>query len=136
MNPEKFQFCQKEVEFAGFRISADLISPLPKYLDAIRDFPQPVNITDISLWFGLVNQVSAYGQTRPLMVPFRHLLSSKAPFVWTPDLESAIERGVDIFNPSLPTCLCTDWSKEGLGYHLLQKKCCCTGSMPLCCNAS
>ena len=34
----------------------------------------------------------------------------------------------------LPTCLRTDWSKEGLGYHLLQKTCSCAGALPLCCN--
>ena len=107
------------MDFAGFRISSHSVQPLPKYLDAIRDFPRPVYIMDVRSWFGLVNQVSAYGQMRPLMAPFRHLLSSKEVFAWTPDLEvafstskaeiiKAIERGADIFNPLLPTCLCTD----------------------------
>ena len=54
LNPEKFQFCNK-VEFAGFRISNTRVSPLPKYLDAIKLFSTPTNITDIRLWFGLVN---------------------------------------------------------------------------------
>ena len=58
---------------------------LPKYLDAIRDFHSPVNITGVRSWFSLVNQISAYGQMRPLMAPFRHLLSSKETFAWTPD---------------------------------------------------
>ena len=90
--------------------------------------------------------VSAYGQTRPLMVPFRHLLLSKEAFAWTPDLEDAfvaskaaiikaIERGVNIFDPLLPMCLRTDWSKEGLGYLLQQKTCQCAGTSWLCCNA-
>ena len=79
----------REVDFAGFRISSKSVQPLPKYLDAIRDFPKPVNLTDIRSWFGLVNQVSAYGQMRPLMAPFRHLLSSKTPFKWTAELDSA-----------------------------------------------
>ena len=38
LNPEKFQFCSKSVEFAGFRVGESSIEPLPKYLDAIRDF--------------------------------------------------------------------------------------------------
>ena len=41
LNPEKFQFAKREVSFAGFRISDKNISPLPKYLDAIRTFPTP-----------------------------------------------------------------------------------------------
>ena len=47
LNPEKFQFARKEVEFAGFRISETGIEPLPKYIDAIRNFPTPLYITDI-----------------------------------------------------------------------------------------
>ena len=57
LNPEKFQFCQNTVDFAGFRISDVTVEPLPKYLDAIRQFPTPKSITDIRSWFGLVNQV-------------------------------------------------------------------------------
>ena len=39
LNPEKFQFCTKDVEFAGFRISSTRVAPLAKYLDAIKLFP-------------------------------------------------------------------------------------------------
>ena len=55
LNPEKFQFCQREVNFAGFRISSGSVSPLPKYLDAIKDFPRPINITGMQSWFSLVS---------------------------------------------------------------------------------
>ena len=36
LNPDKFQFAQTNVEFAGFEVSEDRILPLPKYLEAIR----------------------------------------------------------------------------------------------------
>ena len=64
LKPDKLQFCEKEVEFAGFRITGEKVAPLPKYIDAIKDFPAPRNISDIRLWFGLVNQVPSYGKTR------------------------------------------------------------------------
>ena len=38
LNPTKFQFSQKQVDFAGFRISENKIEPLPKYYDAIRNY--------------------------------------------------------------------------------------------------
>ena len=60
LNQEKFQFCQKEVAFAGFRIANQRVEPLPKYLNAIRMFPTPRTSTDIRSWFGLVNQLSSY----------------------------------------------------------------------------
>ena len=47
-----FQFANRSVDFAGFRISESTVEPLPKYLNVIRDFPAPKNITDVRSWFG------------------------------------------------------------------------------------
>ena len=62
LNPEKFQFAEETVDFAGFRITQETVEPLPKYLDAIRQFTTPKTTTDVHSWFGLVNQVSHYAQ--------------------------------------------------------------------------
>ena len=86
-NQDKLQFCKRDVKFAGFHVGEDDIKPLPKYLDSIRDFPLPKNISDIRSWFGLVNQVSNYAQLRDIMEPFKPFLSPKYPFHWTADLE-------------------------------------------------
>ena len=77
VNADKFQFASKVIEFAGFRISEDSIEPLPKYLDVIRNFPTPKNISDVRSWFGLVNQVANYAQLRHFMLPFKDFLSLK-----------------------------------------------------------
>ena len=58
LNPKKFKFGADEVEFAGFKINKKTISPIPIFLKAIENFPQPKNITDIRSWFGLVNQAA------------------------------------------------------------------------------
>ena len=42
LNPDKFCFAQRTVDYAGFCISDSSIEPLPKYLDAIRDFLDPL----------------------------------------------------------------------------------------------
>ena len=145
LNPEKFQFAQKEVDFAGFHVAEDRIDPLPKYFHAIQDFPTPSSTTDIKSWFGLVNQVAHYAQLRDLMAPFRPFLSeAKQPFYWDKELDDAfnhskeaiiraIREGVEIYDPQRKTCLRTDWSKKGLGYFLLQKHCSCTSDLPDCC---
>ena len=44
-NKSKFQFCQDNIEFAGLLITPDWISPSPKMLTAIKDFPVPKDIT-------------------------------------------------------------------------------------------
>lgn len=145
LNSSKFQFAQKSVVFAGFRIKESSIEPLPKFLDAIRHFPVPANISDIRSWFGLVNQVANYGQLRDIMAPFRPFLSPKHPFQWTSELSkafqeskdsivAAISHGVEIFDMSKPTCLRPDWSRQGIGYFLTQKNCPCPSATPDCCD--
>lgn len=145
LNPDKFRFARKTVDFAGFRISDTTIEPLPKYLDAIRDFPTPTCLTDIRSWFGLVNQVSNYAQLRDMMAPFKPYLSPKCKFEWTPELDTAfnaskisiveaIRHGVEIFDQHKRTCLRTDWSERGIGYILSQKCCSCESHLPECCT--
>ena len=144
LNPNKFQFSQKAVNFAGFRITDSCVEPLPKYLNAIREFPTPTNITDIRSWFGLINQIANYSQTRDLMAPFKPFLSPKHKFEWSDDLDraftasksaiiAAIRHGVQIFDPTRRTCLRPDWSLRGIGYYLLQKHCACSSTIPDCC---
>ena len=57
LNPNKFVFGADTVEFAGFEITPESVRPCKEYLDAIRKFPTPANITDMRSWFGLINQV-------------------------------------------------------------------------------
>ena len=144
LNPDKFQFSKREVDFAGFRISDSSIKPLPRYLDAIRSFPVPTSTTDVRSWFGLVNQVSNYAQLRDIMAPFRVFLKKNQKFYWNADLDRVfqtskaaivqmIKHGVQIFDIKKLTCLRPDWSTRGIGYFLLQKNCSCSSNVPGCC---
>lgn len=133
------------VKFAGFEITNDTVRTCRKYLDAIRDFPTPANITDVRSWFELINQVSYAFAANERILPFCQLLKPGAPFVWDNDLNNLfeesksmiideIEEGVHIFDKSKLTCLAIDWSKTGIGYWLFQKHCRCPTNMPLCCR--
>ena len=144
LNPDKFQFAERSVDSTGFRVSESTIEPLPKYLDTIKDFPSPTSTTDISCWFGLVNQVSNYAQLCDSMASFKPFLSPRCKFLWSPELEStfqaskeaiikAIRQGVEIFDIQRHTCLRPDWSKRGIGYFLLQQHCSCPSGVPDCC---
>ena len=144
LNPEKFVFGADAVEFAGFEITMDTVRPCKRYLDAIRDFPTPTSITDVRSWFGLINQVSFAFAATDRMLPFRALLKPGTPFKWNNELDqifqesksfivSEIEEGVRIFDKTKPPCLATDWSRDGIGYWLLQKHCHCPSTQPFCC---
>ena len=143
-NSSKFQFCEDEVQFVGFDVTNTGIKPTSEFIDGIMSFPTPQNLTDVRSFFGAVAQISYTFATAPVMLPFRHLLSSKTPFSWSPDLEIAFqeakleiirqcEEGVRSFDPNLPTALATDWSRVGMGFWLCQKHCDCEASSPGCC---
>ena len=104
------------MEFAGFEITLQEIKPCGRYLDAIRQFPTPQNITDIRSWFGLVNQVSYYMSMTDKMQPFRDLLEPKVPFYWNRQLQQLFDEskqhivetnqnGTRIFEKVRKTCL-------------------------------
>ena len=144
LNPSKFSFTQTTVEFAGFELTLTTVRPCPRYLEAIQNFPTP-NITDVRSWFGLVNQVSYAFAATERMLPFRRLLKPGTRFMWADELNllfeesksliiSEIRKGVEIFDKTKPTCLVTDWRKEGIGFWLFQKHCTCPSSKPFCCK--
>ena len=146
-NPHKFQFAQDEVNFLGFLVTRDGVKTTGQFKESILNFPTPQNITDVRAWFGCINQVSYSFASAPIMAPFRHLLSSKVPFQWSEELQSAFEaskleivaqceKGVRSFDPKLPTALATDWAKIGIGFWLTQKHCTCPVRLqpvPGCC---
>ena len=46
LNPEKFVFSAPTVDFAGFTITMTDVRPCSRYMEAIRDSPEPRNTTD------------------------------------------------------------------------------------------
>ena len=145
INREKFQFCSESVDFAGLSITNEGVQPSQKMMSAIESFPPPSDITTARAFFGLVNQVNwAYANSQD-MSPFRDLVKPGTPFVWNNTLKQLFEsckvkilqqvkQGVVKYDVKRYTCLQTDFSKEGLGYLLLQKYCSCPlENAPVCC---
>ena len=144
LNPSKFQFAEEEVDFLGFTVTNTGVRPTNLFLDNILSFPTPTNLTDVRSWFGAVAQVSYAFASGPIMAPFKPLLSSKAAFSWSAELEAAFQEskkeivrqcqaGVRAFDPNRATALATDWSKSGMGFWLAQKHCWCASQVPGCC---
>ena len=54
----KFQFCCEKADFAGLTVTMDGVTPSKTILEAIKNFPKPLDITGARSWFGLVNQIA------------------------------------------------------------------------------
>lgn len=150
LKPEKFKFCRREIDFVGFHLGWDSYKPTEDSLAAIRRFPMPEkpNISDIRSWFGFVNQLAPFLATAPIMAPFRELLkkSQKKQVYWDDHLKMKFHQaqeaicqlakdGLVYYDKTRPTVAITDWSKEGLGFVILQQRCSCSSiEYPFCCK--
>jgi hypothetical protein len=144
-NKKKFQFAQQEIDFLGFRVTQQEVKPGTDFVQAVRDFPRPRDITGIRSFFGLVNQLAFAFAATATMEPFKRFLSPDTEFGWTDELQTAFDKakehiigaihaGVKIYDPRRTTALLTDWSKTGIGHVLMQKTCECPGKSPRCCS--
>ena len=127
MRPERHNTESWQVCVLSGGITMNNVCPCNKYLQAIREFPTPRNITDIRSWFGLVDQVSYGFSMAERLLPFRELLKPGNAFARNDELE-------DIFDKARSTCLATDWSKDGIGFCMFQKHYTCPGTTPFCCR--
>jgi hypothetical protein len=114
LNSNKFSFGEDTVDWAG-----------TKHVKAIREFPTPINLTDMCSYCALVNQVPPYYCVQTHLQPFRELLKKKAPWYWDGLLQRLFEesrehiimevlKGKELFDKTKWTAVCTDWSKMGV----------------------
>ena len=131
LNTEKFQFFQRQVTFAGFQLSAEGYQVDPSITAAITNYPTPTNRSELRSFLGLVNQLStSTNALATLLDPLRPLLSTKNEFLWSTPQDEALSHikksltappQLSFFDINKPTRLCTDASRQGLGFILQQK---------------
>lgn len=150
LKPGKFRFCRREVDFVGFHLSLESYKLTDDRLAAVREFPMPDSptITDIRSWHGFINQLASFLATAPVMEPFRELLKKPAGKLvyWDYLLRTEFRQAQDVifqlskdgltyYDKTRPTIAVTDWSREGIGYIILQQCCGCTPTeAPFCCK--
>ena len=127
----KWKFDQDKIDFAGFTISAEGYCTDKSITDEISNFPTPTSRTDLRSFFGLVNQLSAStASVAGLLAPLRPLLSTKNEFTWSSEHDQVFTTAkqsltsaptLSFFDPTKPTRLYTDASRQSLGFVLQQK---------------
>ena len=75
-NIKKFQFAQPQVQWVGFQIQQGGVAVDPDKLRAISDFMRPMNINELHLFMGLVEQMAGFSkEVAAAKDPLRPLLS-------------------------------------------------------------
>jgi len=130
LNKDKCDFCQTQVTFAGFQLSSTGYRIHPMITDAVSKFPPPNTRSDLRSFFGLADQLTSSTDTvSKLLLPLRSLLSTKQEFLWSAEHERTFSEpkarltevpSLAYFSLSKQTRLCTDASRQGLGFGLQQ----------------
>ena len=128
INRSKWQFCQSQVKFTGFHLTPEGYQIDSSITAAIKQFPTPTTRTELHSCIGLVNQLTS--GTNTIAAPLRPLLSTKKEFTWTAEHDQALVKAKNclitapalaVFNMAKPTRVCTDASRQGLGFVMQQR---------------
>jgi transposase InsO family protein len=133
----KLVLCRKKfvigqtVPFAGHIVCSGGVRPDPDKLQALAEFPAPIDLTSLRGFLGMANQLGTYvPDLAHATEPLRALLRKGTAWTWTPEHQRAFERVknlltsgalVSFFRPELQSLILTDASKKGLGFVLLQE---------------
>ncbi|XP_054272632.1 uncharacterized protein K02A2.6-like [Macrosteles quadrilineatus] len=125
VNESKCNFLQSQVEYLGYRLSAEGISPQVGILDAIRNAPEPTNKDELRAYIGLINY---YGRSIPNLSAklscFYDLIKKDVSWKWTKQCSDVFQLSktwvcdshilvhYDVNKPLVLTC---DASPRGVG---------------------
>lgn len=128
---KKCAFMTEEVEFLGFKINHDNVSPNPDKVRALQEYPAPRTRKQVYRFLGLCSYFRAHiPRYTETAYPLTRLTRKSVPFKWTEQEKSSFDSlrtslqgptTLKLFNPKLPTELHTDASKVGIGAILIQR---------------
>lgn len=130
LNEEKCVFSVATVEFVGFRLSAEGLSPLHSNVDAVQRLPEPTSPAQVASFLGMTAYYLRFlPQYSTTTAPLRELLKKDVPWVWTHACSAAIQQlkaqltsppVLAHFDLSSPTILTCDASNIAVGAVLSQ----------------
>lgn len=132
LNLKKCTFLKTKIDYLGFTISMNNISPGEKKIKCLKEFPTPKDIRSVRSFIGLSSYFRRFVKGFAVILkPMSDLLLKDSKFEWGNSQESAFQRiktllttcpVLAIYNPKARTELHTDGSSAGLGSVLLQEQ--------------
>ena len=135
IRPEKCIFGADKLDFLGYRVTKNGISPLPSKVAAISQFPRPDSVKGMQKFLGMVNYYHRFiHNAAHIMQPLHEAIKSKKPsskVQWDDanikafsDIKEAIASATLLAHPMVfaPIALRTDASSTGIGAVLEQQQ--------------
>lgn len=129
---DKCSFLQTEIEYLGYKVSAEGVSPTNHGISAVTNFPIPQNVRDVQCFLGLCAYFRKFvGGFSIIAAPLYELLKKGVEFTFDERALNAFEilknklieaPVLSIYDPRDETELHCDASKLGYGAVLLQRK--------------
>ena len=95
LNPEKISFGIKEAIFYGYKLNNGRIEPTTRNLDPVIKMTTPKTRSELRSVMGIFNQFAPfivnYGRKTSDAKIISSLLSTKVPYIWTPNHERAFQ---------------------------------------------
>ncbi|XP_062118562.1 uncharacterized protein LOC133832204, partial [Humulus lupulus] len=127
----KCEFWLEQVTFLGHIVSKDGIAVDPSKIEAIRDWPQPKNASEVRSFLGLAGYYRKFVEGfSKIATPLTNLTRKHQKFVWTEKCEESFQTMKDKLISAPILCVPTeggkfvvycDASKNGLGCVLMQE---------------
>ena len=132
LKPEKCNLAQDEVEYLGYRVSAEGISTDPKKVLAVQNFPVPKDVRALRSFLGLLSYYWRFIPSFSVVASPLFTLARKGTlFIWTEDCQLSFDKLKTTLTDATVLAfpdfkedflLETDASGEGLGAVLSQKQ--------------
>ncbi|KAJ8353420.1 hypothetical protein SKAU_G00209870 [Synaphobranchus kaupii] len=129
-NEEKYVYSVAAIEFVGFRLTAEGLSPLHSNVDAVQRLPEPTCPAQVASFLGMTAYYLRFlPQYSTTTAPLHELLKKDVPWVWTCACSTAIQQlkaqltsppVLAHFDFSSPTILTCDASNIAVGAVLSQ----------------
>ncbi|KAK2139887.1 hypothetical protein LSH36_1576g00005 [Paralvinella palmiformis] len=131
LNTNKCQFQVQSISFLGDKLTAEGIQPDNDKVADIRAMPAPKNIDELQTRLGLIKYLGRFIHNLSAETAnMRHLLETDVEFRWTSTHETewnyvkqviVSEPVLKFYDPSLPTMISSDASKDSIGAVLLHE---------------
>ena len=131
LNEDKCRFAAPQIDFVGYRVTAEGVTPTHDNAAAIQRLPTPTNTKELASFLGTTNfYLKFVPRYAEIAEPLRKLLRKDTPWEWNAEHESAfneLKRKIVSpqilahFDPSATTFVTTDASNSAVGAVLSQE---------------